>query len=54
MPAWPHLAEIEISKRIGLEKGILDVYTDRTHMYGLPNGEKQTEHRPNGLESKEV
>jgi hypothetical protein len=32
LSAWPHLAERERSKRIGLEKGILDVYIDRAHM----------------------
>ena len=32
----------------------MDVLTGRTHLLGLPNDEKQTEHRRNGLESKEV
>ena len=32
----------------------MDVLTDRTHLSGLSNGEKRTEHRRNGLESKEV
>ena len=34
--------------------GIMDVLTDRTHLSGLPDGEKRTKCGWNGLESKEV
>ena len=32
----------------------MDVLTDQAHLSGFSNGEKRTEHRRNGLESKEV